>query len=197
MKTIWKKNNTACLFHDVNQWDEKLTKMMCTIYFGFINAKYNWVIKDFTEKEIKAVAEEQYEKGRFSYERWGRLNDGINAVFDYLNSKWYTCNLTSLKNDREAKEWLERWYAVWLWISVDSKKFYQDKKDWKLDLLDYKWYKGNVWHATNLIKWTERGKIKNWEEFFLDSYFWKSSIYKCDIDEVFEDIDMSTKRILH
>jgi len=34
------------------------------------------------------------------------------AVFDYLNSKGYDCNLTIITDDLEAKEWLERGYAT-------------------------------------------------------------------------------------
>lgn len=199
MNIMINKLNTACLFHAVNQWDETITKMMCTHYFAFINAKYNWVIKSFTEDDIKASAKLAYDLWTFDYEKWGKLSDWVTWVIRYLKEvKWINCNLLTITSDWEAREMLEKWYAVWLWIKVNN-KFYPDKVDWKLDLLDYKGYRWNIWHATNVIKWTCRWKFDctdNWEEMFLDSYFWKSSTYKCNIKEVFQDIDMTTKFVL-
>jgi len=60
MKTIFRKINKACKFNITNQYDEKITSYMCTIYSPFINAKYNGIIKDFTEDMIKEVAEIQF-----------------------------------------------------------------------------------------------------------------------------------------
>jgi hypothetical protein len=199
MEIIRKKLNKSCMFHWVNQWDEKLTKMMCTIYFWFINAKYNWVIKLFTEDNIKEVAKTQFNKWLFSYKNWGKLSDWIKAVFGWLNDNWYDCNLWNTKKDSEVKDWLNRWYAIWLWIYV-NKTFYNDKLDWSLDLEDYNKYKGTIWHATNLIKWTCRWKFdceSNWKEMFLGSYFSKGSTYKCNIDKVLENIDMDTKYCIY
>ena len=200
METIHNKLNTACLFHDVNQWDEEITKMMCTIYFGFINAKYNWIIKSFTEDDIKEVAKSQHEKWLFDYKKWGYLSHWIKAVYEWLNENWYSCNLSRTKDDIKVIDWLERWYSVWLWIKVDAAKFYQDKQDGKLDKDNYEDYKWNDGHATNLIIWTSRwtfSSSSDWKEMFLDSYFTKSSTYECDINEVLEDIDMTTKYIIH
>jgi len=199
METIYKKLNKACLFHDVNQKDEVITKMMCPIYFGFINAKYNWIIDGFNEDDIKEVAEKLNKAWKFSYKDWGYLSHWITAVYDHLNDNWYDCNLSRTKNDSEVKEWLNRWYAVWLGIKVNN-NFYKDTKDGKIDTIDYKELKGNIWHATNIIKWTCRGKFDctdNWKEMILDSYFIKGSTYTCNIDEVLAELDMETKYIIH
>jgi len=200
MESIRKKLNKACFFHDVNQWDEEMTRMMCTIYFWFINAKYNWVIPEFTEDDIKEVAKTQHDKWLFSYENWGKLSDWIFAVYDRLNEKWYDCDIEWTKNDTEAKNRLKRWYAVWLGINVDASIFYQDKLDWKLDATNYQDYKWDDGHATNIIIWTSRWTFSSesdWKEMFLDSYFTKSSTYECNIDEVLQNVDMATKYIIH
>lgn len=192
------KLNTDCLFHGVNQWDETLTRMMCTRYFAFINAKYNWVIKSFTEQDIKDCAEEDYNNWTFDYRDWWTLQSGAESVQEWLQvNKWVTCDLIVTTNDIEVYDYLDRGYAVWLWIAVNS-LFYSDKKDWKLDLVDYVWYKWNIGHATNIIKWTCRGAFDctdNGNESILDSYFGKSATYKCNIKEILQDIDMNTKYI--
>lgn len=199
MKIEINKLNTTCVFHDVNQWDELITRMACTHYFAFINAKYNWVIADFTENDIKISIEKAFSDWTFDYKKWWRLSDWIESVIRYLKEvKWVICNLATLYSDKEVEEMLDKWYAVWVWIGVNN-KFYTDKQDGKLDLLDYVNYKGSIGHATNLIKWTCRGKFDcadNGKEMFLDSYFWKDSTYECNIKEVLEDIDYPTKYII-
>lgn len=192
------KLNKSCLFHSVNQWDETLTRMMCTIYGQFINAKYNGVIKDFTEDEIIKIAEDQYKKWLFDYNKWAYTKHSNQAVLDYFDSKGieYTCISTT--DDTEALEWIERWYAVGVGISVNS-VFLEDKKDGRLDLSDYTKYKGNIGHFTNLIKWTCRWEFnceENWKEMFLDSYFTNDSTYECDIKKVLKHIDQETKYII-
>ena len=192
------KTNKVCLFHDVNQWDDQLTRMMCTLYFVFINAKYNGVIKSFTEDDINIVANRQASIGKFDYEEWGDLSDGIEAVVEYIKTDmWIECSLWIFKQDAELKDWLDRWFAVWLWIKVNS-TFYNDKLDGKLDMKDYQAYKGNTGHATNILKYNCRGlECSDMDkEYFLDSYFSKSSIYECNIKEVLEDIAMPTKYII-
>lgn len=193
------KINTACLFHDVNQWDEKITKNMCTFYAPFINAKYNGVIKDFTEDDIKAVAEMQYKKGLFSYENGWYGSHWVNAVIDYLKEvKWINCNLATCSNDKELKDWYDRWYGVILWIWVNS-TFYYDKADGSLDLTDYSKYKWTANHFTNFIKWTCKWKYNcetNWKEMLLDSYFNWNSTYECNIEDLISSVDMPTKYII-
>ncbi len=190
--------NKACLFHDVNQWDEKLTRNMCTIYGMFINAKYNGVIKDFTEEEIITIAKKQSDKWEFDYSKWAYTIHSNQAVLDYFDSKGieYTCITT--KDDSEAYEWIKRGYSVWTWIKV-NKEYFNDRKDGALDLEDYSKYKGTIWHFTNFIKWTQRGeKISDdWKEMCLDSYFTTNSTYKCDIKKVLKELDQPTKYIIY
>ena len=198
MTYIMNKLNTSCLFHDVSQWDERITRNMCTIYYVFINAKYNWVIKDFTEDDIKTVAKSQADKGLFDYNKWAYTYHSTLAVIEYLKNKWITCNLFYTKRDSEVYDYLDRWYAVWVWLMI-NKKFIKDRADGSLDLSDYSMYQWSIWHATNLIKWTCRGKFDcedNGKEMFLDSYFTKNSTYTCDIKKVLENIDQATKYVI-
>ena len=193
------KTNTVCHFHWVNQWDEEITEMMCTMYFVFINAKYNGVIKSFTEDDIKKATRKQFDLWKFSYEDGWRLDYWIEWGIDYIkNEMWIECNLATFTKDSDLDDWLDRWFAVWIGIKVNS-KFLEDKKDWELDLLDYKGYKWNIGHATNIIRWMCRWADScdtKWKEMFLDSYFVKNSTYKCNIKEVLEDIEMTTKYII-
>ena len=194
------ENNTACLFHDVNQWDETISKMMCTIYFAFINAKYNWVIESFTEDEIKLVAERQYNRWLFSYTEGGWLSNGADAVHSYIkNDLWIPCNLLKTAYDVTVMDFIKKWYAVGIGIKANS-KFIQDKKDGVLDEEDYLSYLWDKFHATNFIEWTCRWEFNcedNEKQYFLDSYFKKSAIYQCNIAQVLEDIDMNNKYILY
>ena len=192
------KTNKVCLFHDKNQGDEEITRMMCTIYFAFINAKYNGVIQEFTEDQIKEVAKRQYEKWEFDYQKWAYLSKSVNSVYDYIrNDMGIECSLGMTKLDSEALDWIERGFAVWIGIKVNN-IFYNDKLDGKLDMADYQVYKWEMGHATNIIKWNCRGGECSdmGTEYILDSYFTKNSLYECNIKEVLEDIAMTTKYVI-
>jgi len=166
----------------------------------FINAKYNGVIKDFTEEEIITIAKKQSDKWEFNYSKWAYTIHSNNAVLDYFDSIGveYTCETT--KDDSVALEWISRGYSVWIWIKV-NKEYFNDRKDGSLDLEDYSKYKGTQWHFTNVIKWTARGKFKGssdiGKEMFLDSYFTTNSTYKCDIKKVLKELDQPTKYIIY
>ena len=193
------KNNTACLFHDKNQWLDTLSYMICTIIWHFINAKYNWVIKDFTMVEVMGVVKSQEEKGEFSYTEWAYTSNSHNAFLEHLKSKGIECTSETTRDDSEAMEWIEKGYAVWVGISVNN-NYWQDRKDWSLELSDYSKYKGSIWHFCNFIKWTCRGKFDCWDngkEYCLDSYFVESSTYECDIKKVLEQLDQPTKYIIY
>lgn len=193
------KLNTACNFHSVNQGDEKLTRMMCTIYAPFINARYNGVIKGFTEQDIKDVAEICNKKWTFSYTNGGYGSDWVYAFQEWLlKEQGIRCTVISTKDDTEALKWTERWYATLLGIKYNS-YFAKDIKDGKIDTKDYKDLRWKNGHFTNVIKWTSRGEFNSSEdgkEMFLDSYFITNSTYECDLKEVFEDLDMPTKYII-
>lgn len=193
--------NTDCLFHYTNQWDEQLTRYYCTIYFAFINAKYNGVIKDFTEDEIKEVAEIQKEAGKLK-PKGGKLEDWIYAVRDYLERKGIRCNILQTKDNTEVLNWFDRGYAIAHGILINNNLYY-DSKDWVINTKNYAEFKGDQWHATNAIKWTERGEnLNRTEEYILDSYFGKqstgnyNSTYRCNFEEVIENIAMPTKYII-
>ena len=198
MINIDKPINKACYFHDVNQWDEEKTRYLCSIYFWFINAKYNWAIKHFTEDDIKEVAQLEVEKGLLDYKKWWVFLDGIKAVHQWLLKKWYNCHLWWWQDDNETNEWINKWYAVWVWLGVNS-RFYKDKLDGQLDNINYNKYKWDIWHSTNIIKWNCRGTMECsdlWKEYILDSYFVKSCIYNCNIQKVLEKLAMNTKYII-
>lgn len=193
------KQNTACLFHDENQGLDKLSQMICTIIWQFINAKYNGVIKDFTMDEVMDLVKSQEEKWEFSYTEGAYTSHSNKAFLEYLDSKGiqYTCETTT--DDSVAYEWAERGFAVWVWIKVND-NYWQDRKDWTLELNDYSKYKGNIGHFSNYIIWTCRGEFDctdNGKEMCIDSYFVKNSTYECDIKKVLEQLDQNTKYILY
>lgn len=193
------KTNTACLFPDVNQWDEKITRMACTIYAWFINAKYNGVIPSFTEADIKIVMDRQLKKWLWSETAGWKLVDWILAVKYYIeNDLKLPCSYSTSAKDSDVMNWINAWFAVNTWIKV-NKLFWQDKKDWHLDAINYIDYKWDTWHSTNIAKWNCRGGecADKGKEFFIDSYFIKDSTYTCNIKEVLEDIDLINKYILY
>jgi len=200
METQFRKINDIALFSAVNQWDDKKSRMYCTIYAPFINAKYNTGIQ-FTEEDIYKVADKQISKWLLSETKWGKLSDWVDAVIEYLEEKhWKKFNLTISKDDTEAQDWLSRGFAVEIGIKV-NKEWFPDMSDGKIDKFqDYINYKGNIWHATNICRWIGRGD-KNasdyWNEWFLTSYVNKKSFFDADIKEVLEDIEMNTKYIIH
>jgi len=189
------RKNRACLFHDLNQWLEKETKMFCTILWMFINAKYNGVIWNFTMDEVKAIAKSQNLQWEFDYKNWAYTKDSNDAFLEYLDSKGIEYNCLVTKDDTEVLEWIERWYAVWIGIWVNN-KFLNDRKDGKIDWFDYSEFKWNIGHFCNFAKWTARWTITDWKEMCIDSYFVTNSTYDCDIKKVLQEIDQSTKYII-
>ena len=191
--------NTACNFHDVNQWDETITKQMCTRYAPFINAKYNWVIDSFTEEDIKEVSEIWIANGTFWYDKGWYWKNGVYDFQEWLlNKKWIRCTVLETKDDTEALDWHERGYAVLIWIEYNS-EYKNDKKDGKVDWEDYSVFKWDIGHFTNTIKWTSRGQFNgtdDWKEMILDSYFIEGSTYEVDTKKLFNSIDLPTKYVI-
>ena len=88
-------------------------------------------------------------------------------------------------------EWLDRGYAVSIWIKY-SKNFYTDvRDDNKLNNFeDYAEYLWNSWHFTNVAKWIKW----NNHDMIIDSYFdRKGSTYKVNIEKLLDKITMRTK----
>ena len=202
MEIILNKVNDIALFAHLNQWDEKITRMMCTFYAPAINLKYNcWIT--LTEEDIKKIAERQNKRGKFSYTEWGYGYDGVDALLEYIRENheergWNIPNLAKMSSDQEASEWLKRGFSVIIGIKV-NKHFYQDKLDGKIDRFeDYSNYEGDIGHFTNLMTWNNtRAKWSEsyWKECIMDSYFTPKDgmLYEADHTEIFKSIDMRTK----
>ena len=178
MKYELKSTNDISLFHSLDQWDEKITKMMCTFYSPVINMKYNcWIV--MTEDDIKIIAKRQADKGMFSYTEWGKWLDWIEAVYNYVveNSRergWKIPNLAIFRKEDEAEllKWYDRGYASVIGIKV-SREFYKDARDWVIDIKDYAGLKGKIGHFTNITKWIGRWDPEVMDygtELFIDSY---------------------------
>ena len=196
------KHNKIALFHDFDQSDEEETRMMCSFYAPAINLKYNcWI--QLTEDDLKLIARKQMTLWDFDAVEWGSWSDWVKAVYDYVKENaegrwWDIPNLATTKTDADLDKWIELWYAIIIWIKVNS-EFYKDAiDDWKLnsfnDYLNYKW---DLWHFTNVARWTGRNteSESNWNEFVIDSFFkhFNQATYECEIEEILEDIDMTTK----
>lgn len=199
MNIEWNKINPHCKFHNLNQWDEELTKMYCTIYAPAINLKYNCDIA-LTEEDIKYIANKQVQKNLLSHKKGGRGSDWVKAVYDFVKENasergWKVPNLVTLSPSDTTllKSFINRGYAVTIWIKV-SKNFYLDVADDRElnDFEDYLNYFGWIWHFTNIAKWIKN----NPHDMIIDSYFdRKWSIYKVDIDKVLAKIAMRTKYV--
>ena len=189
--------NQYCKFHNLNQWDEDITKMMCTYFAPAINLKYNcWI--ELTEKDLKQIALKDFESWKFSYLKWWTGDNWIHSVLNYVIEhsearKWTIPNLIRFDSLDwvRLKKWLKRWYAIVIWINVNS-NFYKDVKD-DLTLNNYEDYISYFWktgHFTNIAKWTRA----NPHDIMIDSYMkkWWSS-YKLNIDKVLWKITMRTK----
>ncbi len=200
MITEFRKINDIALFSAVNQWDDEKSRMYCTIYAPFINAKYNcWI--QFTEQDIYEVAYRQIQKWLLSESNWGKISDWVYAVLEYLEEKhWRKFNLTISKSDTEVQDWLSRWFAVEIGIKVNS-QWFPDLQDGKIDRFqDYVNYRWDIGHATTIYRWIGRWDelaSDYWREGFLTSYVTTKCTFEADIKEVLEDIEMNTKYIIH
>ena len=203
MEYQFNKYNKIALFHDLDQSDEVETRMLCTLYAPVINLKYNCGII-ITEEEIKSIAKKQIALWLLDPKEWWKSKDWIKAIYDYVKENaekrgWDIPNLAITKTDSELDIWIELWYAVIIWIKVNGWFYLDAKDDWKLnnfnDYIEYKW---TLAHFTNIIRWNGRNTPSedNWKEYVLDSFFhllWAT--YECNIKEILEDLDMTTKFI--
>ena len=184
-------------FHSLNQGDEEITKLMCRYYAPDVNLKYNCGII-LTEDDLKYIAKnDPYNKGRNEWwKTWGYGADWIEQVYKFVKENaearnWKVPNLITFWTlDRnEMDEWLDRSYAVSIWIKY-SKNFYTDLRDDKElnNFEDYTEYLWSSWHFTNIA-------IKNNKhDMIIDSYFdRKGSTYKVNIEKLLDKITMRTK----
>jgi len=211
MKQTFKSKNTIALFSSLNQWAEKETVYYCSLFAPAINLKYNCGI-ELTIEDLKAIGKKQIALWKLDPRIWWTWIDWINAVYNYVvenaeKRKWIIPKLIRFKksDDLLVKDWLDRWYAIIIWISV-NKDFVKDSIDWKLDMfenyLKYKW--NDLKHFTNIMRWKarflEKGGNYN-KEYILDSYAFnkqgKKWDYECNIKEVLEDLTMETKYLFY
>ena len=200
MKYEFNSINTSLQFHNLNQWDETITKQMCTYYAPAINLKYNcWI--ELTEKDLKTIAKKDAEAGKFWFNKWGYGKTGVKSVYTYVkeNAKkrgWKIPNLVTfwMFETWELNKWLERSYASVVWINV-NKNFYLDIQDRNInnfeDYVNYVWNRG---HFTNIAKWLKGDK----HDMIIDSYMKKwGSTYRCDIGKLLNKVTMRTKYIFY
>jgi len=186
-------------FHSLNQWDEEITKKMCRYYAPAVNLKYNcWIT--LTEDDLKKIArKDPYNKGRNEWwKTWGYGADWIEQVYKFVKENaeergWKVPNLITFWTlDRnEMDEWIDRGYAVSIWIKF-NKKFYQDIKDNKQidNFEDYTEYLWSSWHFTNVAKWIKN----NAHDMIIDSYFDRRwSTYKINIEKLLDKLVMRSK----
>ena len=200
MKTIYPENSIR-QFHILNQWDEKLQRMMCTFFAPAINLAYNCWIK-LKESDLMLIAAEQVDKWEFDYKKWGYGLKWVDAVYEYIkhhaSARWWKIptliKFTTWDNE-EIKLWRERGFSILIGIKV-TKQFLTDAKDWKIneysDYINYKWT--DLAHFTNLIKHFDD------KEYINDSYAfnWKREwLYECNWDEIIEDIVMRSKYLFY
>lgn len=212
MEDTYRSLNTIAQFNDLNQWDEKETWYLCSLYAPAVNLKYNcWI--NLNEDDLKIIAFRQKAKWLLDMNYGWKWEDWIKAIYDYivenhLERKWKIPNLKVFKsyNKIQQEDWLDRWYMLTIWIQV-WKIFLEDVKDWKLDLFEdynnYVWK--DLWHFTNLTRWKCRFNKKGCEdknkEQFIDSYSfnpkWNPWTYKCDIDKVLNSFAMETRYLFY
>ena len=211
MKQICKSKNIIALFNDLNQWTEKETAYYCSLFAPAINLKYNLGI-ELTIEDLKAIGKKQIAIWKLDSKVWWAWLDWINAIYNFVienaeKRKRTIPNLIRFEkfDDLVLNDWLERWYAVVIWISV-NRNFVRDAIDWKLNMFrDYSQYKWiDLKHFTNIMRWKNRlwDKAEDFnKEFIIDSYAfnkqWKSWNYECDIKEVLEDITMASKYLFY
>lgn len=200
MSKIFKnKKNTVALFSGLNQGTKEYT-MWCTIFFSFTNAYYNWALKRIpTYEDIIKVWNKQKELWLLDDKKWAYLINSAKAVAKYIWCDLFVCK----KWSKDFDTFLEAWFMIWVWISV-NKEFYDDYKDWQIekyqDYIKYQWE--HFQHALNLYKWKDRfwekGKDYNNEKLY-DNYMSsdKNRVNSIDVNiEEMKDVMYSTCYIL-
>jgi len=189
-------------FPVVNQWNQKDTRMFCTIYAPYITWRYNswiylWDTEEQVEKEIKRIAKQQIDKWLLSETKWWKWSDWVWAW-----EREYKVNVLILNKwkDRQLiKDLLSKWIALTTWIKIDI-DFVLDSKDWELDWTwnKYSDWTRTIWHFTT-IAWANPDvvNIKWYKYMFVDSYAFNKKgrewLYKFnDIDWFLDYTAMST-----
>ncbi len=170
-------------FWSLNQWDNYIQHYMCTLFSAANNLKYNKGYKyEITEKEIERIAEIQHDKGLFDYNYGWYAIHGYEAIAEYM---WMNF-ITFTKDDPIYEDLLSKWFAVWVWFSV-NKNFANDSKDGKLSYDNYMSY---VWedlkHLTNVIQWIHESEDKG-KQMIYDNYAFskdRQNLIECNLEEL-------------
>ena len=181
-----------CLFNHLNQAENPLSRMYCTIYSAAINLKYNtWIELD--QEDIMFIADECIKNWTLDVKKGWSLKANFLAVFEYVryNNKKLDYKIFSTK-DKDLDIYLDEWFMVEVGISVNKAYLHDAEDDWVInDHMDYKKYtEGKRYnHATSLLKWNQWSEYQ-WKYFIFDSYFdkHKFNLYEVNKDEMVEDI---------
>lgn len=170
-------------FGSLNQWDNYIQHYMCTLFSAAHNLKYNkWYKYEITEKEIEEIAKKQHEKGLFDYKYGWYAIHWYEAIAEYSGMNFITFN----KNDKIYYHLLSKWFAVWIWFSVNQ-NFVNDSKDWDLSYENYMSYKWeDLKHLTNVIQWIHESESKG-KQMIYDNYAFserRQNLIECNLEEL-------------
>lgn len=154
---IFMQINKIRLFNEVlNQSTSSKRKYACTIFSSAVNLAYNCWIK-LSLEDIDKIIDWMVKEWTLILNAWARWVDWTNATLKYVkdNAKsrdWVVPRLIQIADDKEVMEYINNYYSVITWISV-NRKFVEDVPDWKIDTKDYALLKWNdLKHYLNMIK---------------------------------------------
>lgn len=182
----------------MSQKHKSYYRMDCPIFSTMTNLAYNTGITGYYDDEEDA--------DKLVKELWLHTDDkwGYSNTFEYIiddvhkkyietgkikrpDFRWIKLNKNTQK--KQILEYVENWYAIRVWISV-NKFFLSDAQDnWVVDL--YKDYFKYSWddlkHFFNVTKGIFNNPDK-WKIFAIDNYFgsFKYNKYEVDIKELFK-----------
>lgn len=168
----------------------------CPIFSTMANLAYNTGITGYYDDEedadklVKAL-------GLHTDENWGYANTFEHIIDDVHKRYIDTWKIKTpdfewkkfSKNKTTIRRYLDLWYAIRVWISVNRDFLLDAQDNWKVDLYkDFSMYAGtNLKHFFNITKGTFNNPMKG-KEFVIDNYFgtFKHNKYEVDIDELFK-----------
>lgn len=141
---------------------------------------------EFSLEERKKIVDECWTKDWADPTRWGKFQESVNFMCQYVNKNWILWKDQKLDYyrvpNRQWDEALAKWYLIVTGYIVEQWNRADRADDWEYNNSQWKYWKKYWWHCICLWR-------IDWKDYVIDNYKWRRDN---NIVEWYESLEMYT-----